>query len=182
MPGNIVGEPPVTLLHRSVLADYGPFNPDLLQLLDLEMWCRIATNENTCYVPEPLVRFRVHQAGESARNRAGRLFRVQVVDAVLLAYEFAFSPLFGSLRRIAGNFQPPVDVVDVFYERAHWAMEEAAALSRSDSTEPRAALDALEQVASRYPNLMKRPPLKYVLARKWRSLKKLMRGAQAALA
>ncbi len=44
MPTNVVGEPTVTLMHRSVLTRYGPFNPDFVQLLDFEFWCRVGAN------------------------------------------------------------------------------------------------------------------------------------------
>jgi glycosyltransferase involved in cell wall biosynthesis len=173
MPGNIIGEPTVTLMHRDVLTAYGSFNPDFLQLLDLEMWCRIGAHESISYVPEVLARFRVHAGAESSRNRDRHLFRAQVVDAALLAHEFAFSPRFSGLRDIAKTLRPVVDLVDLFYEQAHWAMQLTAAgeAKRADS-----GVEDLRAVAARYPELLARPPLKYVVSRKLRSLKRLLGG------
>src|SRR2546428_2901842 len=91
MPTNVVGEPTVTLMHRSVLTQYGRFNPDFVQLLDFEFWCRVGANESICFVPEVLARFRVHAGSATSRNIARRLYRAEVVDPLVLLHEFAFS-------------------------------------------------------------------------------------------
>jgi glycosyltransferase involved in cell wall biosynthesis len=174
MPTNIVGEPTVTLMHRDVLAAYGGFNHDLLQLVDLELWCRIAVNESTRFVPEVLAQFRVHAGSATSSNVARRSFRVESVDPLVLLHEFAFSPYFAELRRVARSRRPPMDLADLFYERAYVARGVARNQHRSRDAD-RSALDALEALSARYPALTGPIPLRYALAREWRAIKRRLR-------
>jgi glycosyltransferase involved in cell wall biosynthesis len=174
-PMNIVGEPIVTLLHKSVFADYGSFNRHLLQLCDYEYWCRIGANEPIVYVPEVLARFRVHDTATTSKNRARRLYRMHAVDNLLLLHEFALSPTYSRLRKIAQDLPTPIDLVDRFYEDVHWknsvARDKAADPMNPDTTE----ITALQELAATYPAVLGPVPLRYALARKWRTAKWLIR-------
>jgi glycosyltransferase involved in cell wall biosynthesis len=174
-PVNIVGEPTVTLIHRDIFCCYGRFNADFVQDCDFEFWCRVGTNESTSYVPQALAKFRVHAASATSCNRAERLYRTRELDRLLIEHEFAFSPVFRKLREAARQRCPPIDLVDLFYENAHWmvaiALEKCAHAKIPEKTE----LDELQALAARYPAMLKRAPLKYTVARKWRSLNRLLR-------
>ena len=178
MQMNIVGEPTVTLMHRDVLTRYGHFNPDFVQIIDFEYWCRVGANESISYVPEVLAKFRLHAGSETSRNLTRRVYQAEVVDRLLLLHEFAFAPIFGGLREVAQTRRPPLDLVDLFYDQAYWA----AGIARERCDGPRgpqsAAFGVLEAAAARYPALLGRVPLKYALARKWRAVRKLVRGLE----
>lgn len=174
MPVNIVGEPTVTLMHRDALATYGPFNSDFLQILDLEYWCRIGTNEAIYYVPEVLAKFRVHSNSETSRNMSRRLYASEVIDRLLLLHEFAFSPVFTHLREVAWMTRPRIDFTDLFYEERRWIVTSAREKVDVDLNRDSTHLEALKAVGSRYPAVIRQIPLKYELARKWRSLKALL--------
>ncbi len=174
MPRNIVGEPTVTLMHRDALATYGRFNPDFLQILDLEYWCRIGTNEAIYYVPEVLAKFRLHPTSETSRNLSRRLYEAEVIDRLLLLHEFAFSPVFAHLRELARRGRPRINFTDWFYEESHWAVTAARERADTNSNRDSTDLEALKAAGSRYPAVVQKVPLQYGLARKWRSLKVLL--------
>lgn len=165
-PTNIIGEPTVTLVHRDVLARYGAFNPHFTQLLDFEYWCRVAVNEPIAYVPKPLVAFRLHPESASSLHHSQKLYQAEVLDRLLLLHEFAFSPTFENLRRVARNRPFKMDLADMFYTQTHWASSMA-----KEKLEGEAPLEALNALAESYPAFLDNVPLRYLLYRKWRSLK-----------
>ena len=85
---NKIGEPSVVLLQRQALVDMGGFDPNLCQLIDLDMWYRLMTVTKVGFVDEPLSSFRIHDKQLSVDNaNSGKasndsmLFAKKVVDA-----------------------------------------------------------------------------------------------------
>jgi GT2 family glycosyltransferase len=95
---NMVGEPTVTLIKRSVFEEIGGFDEALIQLCDAEFWARTAITYGAAHVPEKLAAFRVHARAATARNLDTREFCAQVLDPLVLRYQFAFRRKFARLR------------------------------------------------------------------------------------
>jgi len=98
---NFVGEPSAVMLHQSVRARFGGFNPYFVQLCDFEYWARMACHDGLIFVPEVLASFRVHAGSKTAANKGVREFRTELVDPLLLKYEFAYAPYYAPMRAVA---------------------------------------------------------------------------------
>lgn len=98
---NFVGEPTVTLIHRTLFDNYGVFNPSLIMSCDLECWCRFGTHVGVTLVPDILASFRVHNNSTSADNFARRKFRLSILDPLIILYEFVANPIYSALREIS---------------------------------------------------------------------------------
>jgi len=109
---NFIGEPVAVLLHRSVFPKYGVFNQDLIQLADLEYWARIASHEGILYIPEKLARFRLHTQAGTARNHVSKKFRM-TIDEVICCHNFAFLPIYESVRARAAQMGPPIHLQQI---------------------------------------------------------------------
>jgi glycosyltransferase involved in cell wall biosynthesis len=94
---NLVGEPTVTLFHRSIIQDFGLFNPALIQLCDVEYWVRIGTNIGVAIVPEKLASFRVHGGSTTAQNHVRRSYRLEF-DPLIIKYLFLSKPYYRNMR------------------------------------------------------------------------------------
>ncbi len=66
-PINKVGEPTTVLINKEVLLSLGGFDPNLRQLVDVDMWLRIMMVSNIGFVDEQLSTFRLHQ-GQATRD------------------------------------------------------------------------------------------------------------------
>jgi glycosyltransferase involved in cell wall biosynthesis len=66
---NVVGEPSFVMMRASALRAVGPFDPAFAQLVDWEMWLRLARSSALAFVDEELGVFRIHSAGQSAANQ-----------------------------------------------------------------------------------------------------------------
>jgi glycosyltransferase involved in cell wall biosynthesis len=95
---NIVGEPTVTLIRRSVFEQVGLFDDTLIQLCDGEFWFRIMSNLGAVWVPERLATFRIHAKATTAANHGGRSYRTVILDSLVIRYRFAFDDHFSRLR------------------------------------------------------------------------------------
>jgi glycosyltransferase involved in cell wall biosynthesis len=95
---NLVGEPTVTLIRKSLLEQVGVFDSALIQLCDAEFWFRIMSNFGAAWVPERLATFRVHAKAATAANIGSRAFRMGVLDSLVVRYRFAFDRHFLNLR------------------------------------------------------------------------------------
>jgi len=71
--GNWVGEPTAVLVRRAAFARLGGFHPRMRQLVDMEMWARLAFHGAVAFVDEPLASFRVHAGSATARQTAAGL-------------------------------------------------------------------------------------------------------------
>lgn len=65
---NKFGEPSIVLIRRQSLIDLGGFDPDLSQLIDLDMWYRLCSIGKIAFIDEPLSSFRVHPEQLSVKN------------------------------------------------------------------------------------------------------------------
>ena len=96
---NLVGEPTVTLIHKTLFEELGDFDPVLIHFCDGEFWCRVMINYGATFVPESLGLFRVHAGATTAANHKKRQFRTWVLDTLVLRYRIAFDPHFKPLRQ-----------------------------------------------------------------------------------
>lgn len=95
---NMVGEPTVTLINKSIFSEMGGFDEVLIQLCDSEFWCRVMVNHGAAFVAEDLATFRIHAKATTALNHGKRVFRMEVLDSLVLRYRFAFGRHFKPLR------------------------------------------------------------------------------------
>ncbi|MCX7097479.1 MAG: glycosyltransferase [Methylococcales bacterium] len=98
---NFLGEPTAMLFHRDAILRFGKFNPDLIQLCDLEYWFKIGINTGIIYVPETLACFRVHGNSATSSNDDNRAYAKDVIDPLRLRCEYAFGSHFQPLRQAA---------------------------------------------------------------------------------
>lgn len=148
---NFLGEPTSMLLRREVFNRFGYFNPNLVQLCDLEYWIKIGVNCGLVYVPETLATFRLHSASASTLNSNRRIFRSELLDGLVLLREFAFNPLFEPLRIAAKKRRPYRNFRLEFAKRSFWirAVAKQSALNR-DIPDP-IPLEEWKKLASVYP-------------------------------
>ena len=106
-PRNFFGEPTSCLLHRTLFARFGLFNPCLVQICDLEYWIRVGIHTGMAFVPEKLASFRCHPASTSALNRGAGQFRSRHLDRLILLHEFVENDRFAPLRAAAARADPP---------------------------------------------------------------------------
>jgi len=97
---NPVGEPTVTLIHKSVFQKLHGFDEALIQLCDAEFWDRVLVNYGAVFVPEELATFRIHARATTALNHEKRAFRMGMLDLLVLQYRFAFAASFQALRQL----------------------------------------------------------------------------------
>lgn len=82
-PRLLLGNPVLTssvLLRRDLALALGGFDWALRHAEDYDLWLRVAREAEFCYVDEPLVRYRVHGGGASARTAAILAGTLDVVD------------------------------------------------------------------------------------------------------
>ena len=62
MSGNVIHSPSSVLVRKKLLEKTGGFDPRLSTSADWDMWVRFAKETSFGYIPEPLVKYRVHAA------------------------------------------------------------------------------------------------------------------------
>lgn len=67
-PLNKIGEPTTVLIKKDVFERLGNFDPQLQQLIDLDMWFRIIGNYKTGFINKTLSYFRIHPRQASRTN------------------------------------------------------------------------------------------------------------------
>ena len=95
---NLIGEPTVTLFHRSLVAELGKFTPAMIQTCDSEYWTRLGTNVGVVHVPETLAAFRVHGSSATSRNLAEKEFTLGFLDPLVANYLYLHEPRYAILR------------------------------------------------------------------------------------
>jgi glycosyltransferase involved in cell wall biosynthesis len=102
---NLVGEPTVTLIKKSVFREVGGFDEALIQLCDAEFWSRAMIRYGAAFVPETLASFRVHSKAATALNHGERAYRAAVLDPLVIWHRFAFGAKFKLMRdpKISGR-------------------------------------------------------------------------------
>jgi glycosyltransferase involved in cell wall biosynthesis len=95
---NKIGEPSIVLLKRQALIDVGGFDPNLCQLIDLDMWYHLMATGKVGFVDETLSSFRIHDKQLSVDNaHSGKASN----DNILFARKVVHSPFFGILHPAA---------------------------------------------------------------------------------
>lgn len=97
---NVVGEPSFVLVRRERALVAGGFDPAFTQLVDWDLWLRMAATGPLVFVDESLGVFRVHAAGYSATNHWRLRVRwefVRLLDRVRRRYGAKLSPDLRSL-------------------------------------------------------------------------------------
>ena len=95
---NLVGEPTITLIKKSIFTELGGFDEALIQFCDAEFWSRVMINYGAAFVPESLAAFRIHASATTSLNLEKRLFRMGTLDTLVLRYRFAFGRHFKPVR------------------------------------------------------------------------------------
>jgi predicted O-linked N-acetylglucosamine transferase (SPINDLY family)/predicted SAM-dependent methyltransferase/GT2 family glycosyltransferase len=67
-PINKIGEPSTVLIRKEVFDTLGGFDPDLCQLVDLEMWLRIMSQYKIGFIDRTLSSFRIHSQQQTQQN------------------------------------------------------------------------------------------------------------------
>lgn len=150
--GNLVGEPTVTMIHRSVFDKFGFFNPNLIMSCDLEYWTRVAAHTGISFVRTELVAFRVHQNATSAENRMRRQYRMNVLDYLIILRNMVYDPAYAPIREAAKSRSTPVNLHALLKTRAHKAFavaKYAATHANFDST----PLREWREIVESYPEL-----------------------------
>ena len=172
---NFIGEPTAVMLKRNVFDRFGMFNPYLIQLSDLEYWMRVASNTGFIYVPEPLVKFRLHQGGTTAANNASRKLGI-FIDRLICYHEIAFHPDYARFRLIAASQEPPINLQQVLASELKLVRKMSAEVSRDYSRADENLIEDLNKIMLLFPafELVKKIPFSFTYDRcKWK-LRQLM--------
>ena len=92
---NKVGEPSTVLIKRQTLIDVGGFDPNLCQLIDLDMWYRLMAVGKVGFVDEILSSFRLHHKQLSVGNALSGKSRE---ECMIFARKVVHSPFFDILH------------------------------------------------------------------------------------
>lgn len=135
---NFIGEPTAVLLQRSVFDRYGMFNPNLVQICDLEYWIRIGSQTGLVYVPQLLASFRVHGLSASSTNQSGRAYRSEALDPLILLHEYLFNSAYDALREVAYSDGSLGKLRKLLNKWAHWSYASARSQkARLNSPDPK---------------------------------------------
>lgn len=148
---NFIGEPIAVLFKKSLVQQFGGFNPLLAVSCDSEFWQRIAVNVGIAHVPEELATFRVHAGATTSSHLRDKNFRMNVLDPVIALHEQAFHRAFEPLRRAAR--QQGKDLEAMFRAKATWAFNAARHQSTAAGGNHVASLADWHRVAAQVPRL-----------------------------
>lgn len=98
---NFLGEPIVGLMHRDVIKQYGIFDDLFSQLVDMEYWLRISTNETIGFLSDTLHTFRIHHNSQSTKNNKVQGLRPGLIDRVMLLEKIGDHPAYTTFRENA---------------------------------------------------------------------------------
>lgn len=101
---NPIGEPSNSLIHRSIFASCGLFNPHYQQCIDLEFWTRCGLQHGFFLIPETLSLFRVHPQSTTQKNHAHR-WATNSLDALQYIAQCQHHPEFELMREAARVIQ-----------------------------------------------------------------------------
>jgi glycosyltransferase involved in cell wall biosynthesis len=108
---NFIGPTSAGFIHRDCFTKYGSFDPAFSHFPDLDYWTRVGSREGIAITAEPLLTFRVHNASISAtiRRDPRRAFRGEL-QQLKRKLQFARSPGFDNMRRVAAALSPAIDL------------------------------------------------------------------------
>lgn len=105
--GNFVGPPSAVLIRRTALLRAGPFSKDLPELLDFDLWLRLAELGPLGYLPETLSALRLHPHTASIQQRksgANRQDVLQITKTMLGSVAPSSLTRRVAWGRVAGSF------------------------------------------------------------------------------
>jgi glycosyltransferase involved in cell wall biosynthesis len=100
MNRNFLGEPTSAMIRKDWFLENKPFDPLFVQLCDYEYWIRTGSVCGIQYIPDSLVKFRVHNNSLSALNRSNSL---DISDTVLLLNNILYDEEYDIFRLRAGK-------------------------------------------------------------------------------
>jgi glycosyltransferase involved in cell wall biosynthesis len=150
MLGNFVGEPTAVLLQRSVFNRFGFFNPNLIQLCDLEYWIRVGSHTGLIYIPEILVHFRRHQKAMSSITQNSKIFR-EHIDELICWHDFVLHPVYAPFRCYASKQRPPINLQQVFAAKVKNAWKIARQAARERSNPQVTPLEEMRKIVGLFP-------------------------------
>lgn len=148
---NLIGEPTVTLIHKSVFDRFGPFNKHLIMSCDLEYWIRIGIHTGVRFIPEELAVFRVHSQATSATNRRDRQYRMKILDSLSIWHDTATHPVYAPMRAAAARHSPPISLEQVMTNKAHCARVIAKHYDKHNESDRDALTQEWESFVKLYP-------------------------------
>ncbi len=144
---NFIGEPTVIMFKKEMTKELGVFNPDLVQICDLEYFLRIACNYGIKYVPRPLAYFRVHKNSTTQSNLSEKMFSMLYIDPVVMAHELLYGT---SFKRFRGNLSMALKVkLRLFFEVRVNESYENSIHSKPEN------LEKFKVIAKKYPAIEK---------------------------
>jgi glycosyltransferase involved in cell wall biosynthesis len=150
---NFIGEPSVTLIHRELFDRLGVFNENLIMCCDSEFWYRAGTHVPVTFVPETLVRFRVHDSATSAENFGRRRFRMEFLDPLIVVCEFLNNPHYDRIRHVARTRFGPNHLKYVARHSARRAKAELERKQASHDNDAALCVDEWDAVSRAYPQI-----------------------------
>jgi glycosyltransferase involved in cell wall biosynthesis len=167
---NCIGEPTATMFRRSVVAELGNFNPDLMQAIDWEFWLRIAVNNGLSYLDESLATFRLHDGGVTFSN----MQRPLILDLLIIYHELVYEPHYAAVRDAARQHTPAIDLKQKLFALCQTAQSNVVGTSNGKQPAAPIPLPEWNRVVSRYPRL-RFPQLSYLMLRGLEKLKSQLR-------
>lgn len=121
-PGfNLIGEPTVVMIHRSIFQKFGNFNANFVQICDEEFWTRVAIHTGLIYIQEKLVTFRIHNKSVSLNNYKKNFYEISIIDPLLRLQEICLNPIYHPIRDVAEKRFPPLDLSLLLQKRIYIA-------------------------------------------------------------
>lgn len=148
---NIIGEPTSSMVRRRAFDRFGGFNPNLIQICDLELWDRIATNMGITFLRENLAAFRVHNESTTAKNHTSLTYRVSL-DFMIMAHDFAFHPAYQNLRKFCVE-QTKLDLSELMRREAYYAWIRGQSIAAMKPQESKKIDLAWEVITEKYPRI-----------------------------
>jgi glycosyltransferase involved in cell wall biosynthesis len=148
---NIIGEPTSSMVRKRAFDRFGGFNPNLIQICDLELWDRIATNVGIVFVRENLVSFRIHNESTTSKNHASRHFRMEL-DSLILAHDFAFHPAYENLRNFCMG-RGKINLVKLMMMQAYYLWRRGKYIILKQPEESQSIEQVWEEIMQKYPRL-----------------------------
>ncbi len=96
---NVLGEPTSFLFNKTLSSKYGEFSKHIPQLCDYEFAVRLASNTGFSFVPESLVKFRVHGHSASQNNHEYQSIILEEIEPLLLLHKYLFSSKYRVLTK-----------------------------------------------------------------------------------
>jgi glycosyltransferase involved in cell wall biosynthesis len=147
---NIIGEPTSVMVRKRAFEQLGRFNPNLIQICDLELWHRVASNSGITFVREILATFRVHGASATAKNHAGRTYRMHM-DCLILDHELAVHSVYQNLRSLCPQRFSGQNLPDRSMQGAYMFWRRGNQIAKMQPEERPNIDQAWEELIQKYP-------------------------------